>query len=604
MKNSNVHIQKTTVFGPDNLSIFFSVAISLLLFGATFCFFGFFYGWLDDALIANYFQGIILHQPIDHAIGCFFLLAQLFVKLYRFVPSVPWYGTLMGFWMFLATVNFLIFVLNYIIPYLTDKKWLAVLLCILLYQLIWIENVYLINFTRTAVLLMGTSFLNLVSITYKNQRGKYYWLIASYFMCTFLLGLFLRMEVVYILLPFFVIYIFIQQKNKAYRTIAALMLCLLVFKAAEKYFFPQDVAPGKKIAHILNIVDGLNTYNPNLDLLATSPKNLALFYNYFPDSTSVSDVYLKSIGPASPIDLIGVKYFWRNLNSEILKSVNYTAEYHHPLNWFWKTVCFVFFNLVILGLSFFYVMKNRLEGRLFMLQILLVTAFLITALLITVLAKMEDRVLNPALIIFTMGYLAVWLQHNNIVKGLNSKAFLCVLTIVLAASATGRTLNYLVVANQKNDELKLKKSIIDELNVNFNNKLIFFDVWTMSVLHQSPLDKIKLNPSNTYTAYGDYFSNFQPAHVQYLKDMCGKTDFISFYKCLYERRSNVVFVFSKQYRKELIEKYAKDVYGQKIAFKEINANSKLSRLHYSFLWVRQDFKYYTLDKSFEDAQLP
>jgi hypothetical protein len=171
--------------------------------------------------------------------------------------------------------------------------------------------------------------------------------------------------------------------------------------------------------------------------------------------------------------------------------------------------------------------------------------------------------------------------------------------IVLAAF---RVRGYQIVSVEKKEEMMLKQDVVHELNLDFKGKMLFYDIWTMTLLHQTPLKQVNLNSNNVHTCYGEYWSNFLlVTHKKYLEDLCGKTDFISFYKCLYGRRDKVIFVFSKIYRKELIEKYAWEEYGEKIIFREIKPDSKLKNIHYSFVPAYNEFGYYVFDESFEDA---
>ncbi len=581
----------------------FSVIYSLILLLSTYFFLGYYYGWIDDVLVSNYLMGIPIYQPIEYTFNFHLLLSKLYRFLYDYFHGIPWIGIAFALFIFLATVNFIYFLIIQFSEFFEDYKWLFAIFVTIIYFLIWVENVYLLNFSKLAILLTGISFLNIHKLIRAgiNKKGI---LVLIYFCCTFMIGLFTRMEVTFILFPFLLIFSFqsIMLRGSDLRITGILVGFYVVGIAATFLFSEGDATVQRQSAHILNIVDGLNTYNPDIASVEKNAKSLALFHYFFPDSIIINSDYLNSLGPASPLNILGLKYLKRNLLSEYRRATYYTPQYHQPLNWFWKMVAFSAINLLLLLVSIYQTARGKSIWMPIFFQTFSMVAFYSTIFIVTVLSKMEDRVLTPALIIFTIAHFSLWIERNKtLLNALKTKVIVLIFTTLILLTVW-RTVGYLKISAEKKDEVALKREVLKELNEDFTGKILFYDIWAMTLLHQTPLETIQLNPQNIHTCYGEYWSNmFLEEHKKYLKQLCGKTDFISFYRCLYEKRDQVVFVYSKIYRKELIEKYAMEVYNQKIKFKQIKSDSKLKNIHYSFLWGRNDFGYYVFDKSFEDA---
>ncbi|MFT4802133.1 MAG: hypothetical protein ACI93N_001909, partial [Flavobacteriaceae bacterium] len=102
--------------------------------------------------------------------------------------------------------------------------------------------------------------------------------------------------------------------------------------------------------------------------------------------------------------------------------------------------------------------------------------------------------------------------------------------------------------------------------------------------------------------YGEVYSNFMTSHKNHLSKICISHEIVPFFKCLYQKKSEVIFVFTS-YRVKMYELYFKEVYNLDLKFKKMeNCSNALNSIEYSYVWNKIDADYYVFDLSFEDVK--
>lgn len=586
-------------------------ALATILFFMTFFVLGYYYYWIDDPLVDNFFRGLFLAEPANHFFTLHILLSKLYAGLYSAIPGIPWFGIFFGIYIFIATVSLFYFIsesLSHTIR-ISRSKWILIL--ILFYLLVVIEHVFLMNISRTSLMLMGSAYLNIHllikrRIHLKGHIGKW-----VFFTIAFMVGLLGRPELVYILLPILLTYSFADLSlqpglPKRFGTILALFVGLfLVYKAIDYTQITEEIRSTREFAsHALNINDGQNhTGFEGSDDMKIKTKLLSCFLYFFPDEEIINQEFLDAVGPRSTLSLETLQ----NLNiGDQLYTEYYKARFDFPkdylraYNWFWKSVGFIIFNLLLTLVTLASYFRKKAKASYLAMEIIMMAAVISLLFVVTLLFKMEDRVLTPVLTVFTLAHLVFWMDNDHHWRSyFRSKAVRYTLLSALLICLFIRITGYLQIKSDKRKELQQKAILMDEINNDFDDKMIFYDMWTMALMHQTPLHMNKLKNNNMHLAYGEHWSNFFDHHVVFLNDLCGSMDFSSFYHCLYERRQDVVFLYVRE-RKELIELYSRVIYGENLNLKKIKTDSELYNLEYSFIWMKLDFGYYTFDDSFED----
>ncbi len=574
-----------------------SIALTIVLFTATYYIYGFYYGWTDDVLQNNSMMGVCLNKPVELFFEAHLLLIKLYNFLYTNFQTVAWYGWIFAFYAFLATFNLFYFI-SLTFSRLKQKKYiLFILLCFCVYFTIWIENIFLINFTRISIILIGTSLLlidNIIISEKHTVRQKTIWLIYS--SITLLIGVLTRPEIIIILFIPFILYVL-----RNYRQPIIVLKIIIIFIINGTIFlsiYNQQINDNakksiKKIKHILNVTEGKNTND--IFFIEKAKQDIrykAVWLYYWPDSNLIDETNLSQWGPEKTITLRNLKNLGLKLNYEYYTAINaYNSDYCNILNWFYPAISLLFLNILILLINF---ISNYNKNKLLIyIHLLLLCSFIGTISLITILSKMEGRLLIPTLIIITLFSLSFIKDSLN--KEKNN--FLWTIFILAFISLSFfRAYGYYLASEDKKEESLSKSRFIEELNSQFNGKTFMFDILTISLLHESPFKKLQLNPANTYSSYKENWSVFFPEQMKYLKTMCGSTEFVPFYNCIYEKGDDVIFVYTKETRIGLIEEYALKVHDIEMEFTEIHINSNLKQVKYTFIPYKFDFGYYILTK--------
>ncbi|MCB9231937.1 MAG: hypothetical protein H6581_09755 [Bacteroidia bacterium] len=570
--------------------------LPLICFVLTWITFGFYYGWMDDSIIDNYLRGEFSARPVPDFYLYLRGFSQIIAWLYARFPSVPWFGLLL-FVSILGAVFNLFYFINRMLTRAKVAPWKITLLLLLIFGGILLENVFLLNITRSGLLLAGASLFCLADLAIYDREIPRKSLKFFLFTLLFVCGYLIRPETTVIPLAFFslLLLFFISPKNKK-QVISVLVVIMSVillhqtgeflFKSEEKVKFEQ------KWPAIWNTLDGSN-YQPGFPATREDSIRLrALQMWYFQDSTQFDQAFFERAGAVSSFSGRVLGNWRHNLYDEYEKSRYTFREYHTSLNWFWKNLIMLSLSVILTGGFLYQGSGNR--RQLFIRFGLLSGLFLGTILIPAIFIKMEDRILAPSLIFFILSLSWVGLQaHSNEAKPFGfPKAVQWVALLALTVLASWRLVDLHQLADEYKQENETKRLAIQELKKAFPGKILLYDILTMSALHGKPLACHQpIAPQNKNLAFGEYWSQIMHSFLESQKQICPQNDWPEFFSCLYENRENVVFVHSK-YRIDLLEEYFEVLYGVPYKFQKILPDSRLSQIRYSFFQEPMDFDYY------------
>jgi hypothetical protein len=587
-----------------SLNPVFLFVLTVGLFLLTYLLLGFHFAWIDDVLMNNYLRGLLSSEPIDD----FYLyqrgLSKVLSGLYFVVPQWPWYGLFLYACIFVATFNVFHFLSKVFLQFKINSRLHRALLLTLFFLVAWIENVYLINFTRVSILLTGSSLLGLIYLIYFEKDVRFFRLKYGFYLGAFGVGYLLRPEATTFTLVILGGLVALLSFSRDFRKPALFVLPLLLFigthTVVEKTSQSADKAKFEtRWPYIFNLLDGCNFKSEATGEMLKTPEDsvrlMAVGTWYVEDENQITPEFLEQLSASSPISWTTLSNWRQNLNDEFHKAKSfYGREYHRGLNWFVKMIGFAIFNLLILLWCLSQLVTGEMSTRSFLKVILYFFGFVALMLTTMLFIKMEDRIFTPVAIIFTCGNLLLLTSLVDLkLKGNRAKRGLIVLLILLAGFSIWRMKSMRKIAVEKKQELNLKRNFIAEVNTQFSDKLIFYDLWSMTLLHDSPFKNVEMNPQNTHTVFGEYWCNSYQSHRDYLKSICGSVEFEPFFECLFEKKEEVVFILSK-HRKDLLESYLSILYNLNYKFELIHPDSEVSKIKYSFLWAKLDFNYYRL----------
>ena len=543
-------------------------------------------------------KGEVLNEPTGYNKLIFHNhTGYLYSWLYQVTNGINWHGVFMLLYIYIALFN-----INALLYHITknsgNRRWyLFMLLSLSLYWSYIVENVYLINYARTALLLSFSS-LACIIVLYKNYyKADYFKYYVLFYLLLFFLGWNTRFTLVMVFSPIVIFFIWTYlPKRKALITGFTIILFVflymgfswLILSEEQKVDISQTIQTER---YIVNILDGFNR-NPNaIKTQQDSIKLVALNMWFFADMDTVLNIDFLAKVEDNPLKPNRLAEWKTNLKAERDKAADsYTKAYLPGLEWWWKTK-FMILILILLPIIMF------ATGRINKIGLRKVGGFVIASLAyilaFTILIKMEDRALAPTLIFILLGVLL--LAQKKRTKNNISTYFLI---LCMAAISIGRTNSYLDNSRQRAIDLQKKHSIQSELVDKFSNKTVLFDLYTTTILETSVLKDAQY-PDNWISIRGVWNRHYK-AHTQKLEAMVGCVNWPCFLDTISQRPDEFV-LFHLEKRTKLIYDYCRIIYDQEYRFNELPGPNKVNDLHYSMHWLPFKLRYYSVEKINTDS---
>jgi len=540
--------------------------------------FGFYWGWIDDIYFMNGLTARFYTEPIsDLFVRYYVFIIHGYELLYRLVPEVNWYGIFLYGYAFIAC-SLILFGIDYRMRITVPNLGIRFLILFAFAFVFLTEAIYMATFTTISILLIGGAFVVIFAVKTRTS------LLTMLPLAT--LGCLIRTDTAALITPMLMVASYQLSQKLRNITLFVLTCFLLSPFWAEQLNYSEEVGAFQNYQfHIQNILDGGNSNRFSQLMGIDSARTFALFSWFSGDIENLlTDEYLESVSEFSPISwntLINAK---TSLYNEYQNSCcRYSEEYTPFRNWFIKGC--IGLGLMILVVAF---SKKTCENPIHFRIILLIFLTAIGTIIITaILFKVEYRFVYPLMLICAILIVAVT-KHMRLSKHAGY-LFFCLLPVLVSL----RSYEYYSTSRHLQIEKEQKKAVEQELATKFENKLVLFDLFTMSA--NSPdifLQETAMN--SQFVVYGEIHSNYLERHKQYLSSICGTHEIVPFFHCLYEKRDSVIFAFSSL-RVEMYKMYFKELYGIEIVFERLEGkNSALRNLKYSFVWDELDLDYYRL----------
>lgn len=566
---------------------------TIFLVVMTYLYSGIFYGWSDDAMVLNLFNGKFSQYPYHVEVlfrGLSYVLSFLYTKALYF----PWYGI----FLFISLFTSVYLILLYLFESIKFKKIINWILLILLMSCVYIifleEFIVLINFTKASVLLTGISLL----FFWRNLNLKKA-IVFHPILILFIIGYLIRDQTANVITLFVVLLVILETfinkscwtaLKKFLITISTILLVLNILFSVSKtsdWSIERETWP-----YISNIIDGNRFANFYEKQMSTedSIKLVAMRSYYFLDNKKIDIQFLEETGGKSSLNLGSLRK-WRNyIKLEIPKLGDRFESEHRGLNLLYKMKITFVLSASIILLTLLLFIKNLISTKAILIVVLSFLSFYTYFFLITIFFKYEDRLFTPVYIIllcFIINYVKLFFQKTQPV-------FIIILICCLMPFSILRAASLSQIIDFKKEDLQNKKEYINELNT-FKNKIFIYDYWSQLLIYTSPFKEVNLDKRNTHIVFGDIPLFYLKSYRKYIQQVtCPFKNYEEFYECV-AKKDNIIFVMPP-FRAQILEAYFKILYNKNFLFKEIYPNSVLNSKTTLFTWDTIKFKYYKLEE--------
>ena len=194
-----------------NKNLWIVILINLFVFVIVNVLFDIKYEQVDDFIIYHLYSSLDgtynIHGVYIHPLLCF--LISLF---FRILPMINWHS------IFLLSVQFICFTIIGNILLKKHQNGIAIVLYTIWVAIFYTVFLLLIQYTSVAALLILTSLVMMIDKLEKKEKTKIKTVIAS--LILFTLGIMLRMQSLFIIVPFFALYfVIVLLDNKLEKTV-------------------------------------------------------------------------------------------------------------------------------------------------------------------------------------------------------------------------------------------------------------------------------------------------------------------------------------------------------------------------------------------------
>jgi len=192
----------------------------------------------DDVYYNLLFEGkLVTNAPEPHAVFVNFVLSYIFAKIYSVIPQIPWYGTF-----HVVSIVASVFFLNYVfsIARNNEKFWIRLTLSLACA----IPFLFLIQFTKTSIVLAVTGYLGLYLLNEAAFRSRLQSLLLHAIAVSFLLLSFsLRKESFFlatILCCFLIVHALLKSKLVLIYALSGMCILLFVFYLVHNHNYGKE----------------------------------------------------------------------------------------------------------------------------------------------------------------------------------------------------------------------------------------------------------------------------------------------------------------------------------------------------------------------------
>jgi hypothetical protein len=558
-----------------NFRYFNIILLPAILFLASYLLFGFYFETNDDLVMSLLLRGDLQPQGGFAELSKLFLfkIALIYHFLYQIIPSLPWYGLSLLFFNFIACIN---------IFYITDKlltkyfnKYFITIILTCFYFIIFIENNIEINYSRTSIMLAGSSlmliFLNLTKdIDVKLNKFvivQFILLIISLLIRP--MGGFLSSLIVSPAIIFFAINS--NKTRKLFYYLVSVYIIILML-----YSYTQFIKPVEEKTYLDNLLKVANFMDFGIDNtedkinLQDSIKRQAVKNLFISDTKIINTEFLDKISSSNLFSIN--KIIPVRIKSAVIYSA-LTAFKYYP-----GVTLFYLFTFVII----IYVNYKKIKYD-FIFVLFIQFIFIMAVLSISVLMKLPDRVFFPlaglmiTCNIFLLNFSDFSFSKNKIKT--YSAVFL-VLSAVISYPAMNSRYSQLCNLNHKNKECF---SLLDK-NYGGTTFLITQPSYTLFD-GSSSLENFSMQNNKTFPLIG--WNTILPSYVLDLKKICSSADINDFFNYL-KNNNSYVLISNDKFNMFLIN-YFKIFYNNDLKFIQIDEPSEILKKRDLYLYKIESY---------------
>ena len=538
----------------------FLVSVVLVIF--SYNYFGSYFETNDDPRYVMAMKGFASPLPYDNFISIYKLTIDLYISLYNYFPNVPWYG----YSMFLLACGSLFNIFITLFLFLRGRVHLLLIYIVFMafYFLIYLQNLYFVNFTRPSIL--GTStFIFLLTSLYLNidlfKKNKWILIFPAFI---YIYSHLTRLDGGHLGFLFSIVpsLILISFYKNVLNFVKYYILPVLIFIVIVKVFDsisqksnPRNKELIEKSGVIRQLVDYRNTASYIPENLKDTIAFNAVNAKYANDNKVISIDYLKKLTNDSPLlERRSMVKFNEEFDvfKESIRNENVVA----------KNLNFSF--LIILLIWLFTSIRKNIFG--FLKYVVIQLYFLSFILSMCYYMKLPPRIYNPLLVLLTISN--IYLIITILYTGNRKYYYLLVISLISILFAVP---NY----TEANSKLigfykklgKINHGIFNELNKFSNTIFIPTNVRSWEIHSATdPIREINFRNNNCYV-YLSIELSITPETQDQLVKKFGTFDHSELFTKI-SKMSNVVFISNQNYNRFLIT-YYHFLYNQDYYFEEV-----------------------------------
>lgn len=548
------------------LKINFSDIFFILFYCSAFYLIGVFFEEGASATRVVTFKGLFTEPAVDWPLTQIYI-GHLYGKLYALAPKIPWYGIID------YTLVFSAIVLFYLI--LKRQKGLFV---VVLFAVISIDDIVMFSFTRSAMLVIGASFIALILIIEKYYRKEFsksaFSILLITLSCLIMLGFLNRPQAfayIFCLTLFFLFFykIISNYKLKNLLPFFWLALPLIVVSIISSFYFvnaSDDLKESQKLAPKFYSIFGGKFHDELGDL--SKGDSLALLMlkgNFVNDRNVFNAEFTDRVTQNSPKEYFS---FQKIVNPQLAKRTwskysDFYINYHlHDL------------IIVLLVVVFLLYIVVKYKSKKAMLILLYLIGCLLSLVIITMIVKMETRISSPVFL-FTFVSVILLIKQSGIhfYFSTSIKVIVCLGLVIL----TYFVATTLIKAQNRYQQFALENMIItDALETNFSNHTFIVSNPAIRIFNRPVFNEFIYTGTNTFKTYEGEAIIYMPSMQKMIRDYCGSLEMEDFFDTMFQQNNSTIYIADAEWLK-LVTAYMKHFYHKEYVFTEVPDKTDLMK---------------------------
>lgn len=535
---------------------------TFVLFVITYFSYGFYYERTDPQYALAYGEGFWDTAPLYDIFIYHIYLNQIYGRLTEIIPSIDWYGVFMIGFNLIGSILILYAVLK-ILKRLSLRNYQIGGILIALFILFLMDHIVQIQSQRVPFLLsFGLVFqLLLFDFSKPMSRSKKYALMAAAVLVTFIAWIIKYESLALTLIVTSGIYFLYHDGFKNFKKVTrqyvtlfvpiAIFLGVLLFIMINQS--DQNQTCWKMLQSAYTFEDGGYKVQPNLKTAQDSIIYKAFVAGFRTDLENFSpDYFAKQTKPMYHLFENFVTY---NTFQE------YWSIFKHFITSLKHRVRYIFIGFCVLLFVLYHFFIKKFTANQLLRYTLFHVWFWAWFLSLEFFLVLPKHIAAPMLSFY--GFLNVLFLGHFVSQSMKkntsnspplfSKHLTPIFASLFLLSTVQLWTTKLIIVDEYLYTEQMMANIHEELNQNFQNKIIVLNITSTPLVHTRPLQKSDMAYKNTYLIY-DGLVIMLDSYKKMLEKKIGSSKFIDFYDYLYKNKENVVFI-SDDSRRKLFAEY-------------------------------------------------